>query len=149
MTGRAARPWTGWRPLRNAGPRAYLQSIVVGHIVQSVRIKGSRWVEARALIDAGATYCLIPPDLARRAGLDASRRRYSVRLANGKRITVGGDLGTVRINGREAPATLLIGNAHEPIIGVEALEALGVELDLRRGVLKPTRKYTIRLGGYR
>ena len=115
----------------------------------NVRIKGDRWTKLRALIDTGATYCLVPPAIARRAGLDAKRRTCRVRLANGKRLTVGGDIGTVAINGREAPATILIDDADEPIIGVEALEALGVEIDLKRRRVSPTRGYTVRLGGYR
>jgi aspartyl protease family protein len=121
----------------------------MGHISIDARFKGSRWVKVRALIDTGATYCLLPPGIARRAGLDPQRRTYRVRLANGNTVRVGGDIGTVRIDGREAPATVLIGKADEPIIGVEVLEALGVGLDMKKGKLRHTRGYAVRLGGYR
>ena len=109
----------------------------------------SRWLTVRALVDSGATHYLLPPALAKRAGLDPSGARYRVRLANGKTLTVGGDAAAVRIDGREAPVLVLVAGGAEPIIGVEALESLGVTLDFRTGRLKPTRNYTIRLGGFR
>jgi len=121
----------------------------MGHIRQSIRIKGTRWVTVKALVDTGATHCLLPPAIARKAGLDPAHHRYRVRLATGKVLTLGGDAATVRIDGREAPALVLVGDADEPILGVEAMEALGVELDLRRRKLKPTRPYTVRLGWFR
>ena len=121
----------------------------MGHINITVGFKGDRWVKTRALVDTGATYRLLPRGLAYRAGLDAARRTYRVRLANGKSLKVDGDIGAVRIDGRQAPATILIGEADEPIVGVETLEALGVRLDMKRGTIHPTRKYAVRLGGYR
>ena len=43
------------------------------------------------------------------------------------------DAGTAifRIGGREAPATILVGDVAEPILGVETLEALGLTVDPR------------------
>lgn len=34
-------------------------------------------------------------------------------------------MASFRVDGREAPATILVGKVDEPILGVEALEALG------------------------
>src|SRR5207245_7656607 len=45
--------------------------------------------------------------------------------ADGRRVRLGADVAIIRIDGREAPATLLVGDVGEPILGVEALEALG------------------------
>ena len=55
----------------------------------------------------------------------------------------------VEIDGREAPATILLGKVDEPILGVEALEALRLAVDPRRKRLSPSRPYAVRLGGYR
>jgi predicted aspartyl protease len=55
----------------------------------------------------------------------------------------------IQIDGREAPATLLIGKVDEPILGVEALEGLGLKVDPKRRRLIPSRPYAVRLGGYR
>jgi len=73
----------------------------------------------------------------------------SVRLADGKRVKLGADVAIIRIDGREAPATLLVGDVDEPILGVEALEALGLVVDPRKKRLSPSRPYAVRLGGYR
>jgi predicted aspartyl protease len=53
------------------------------------------------------------------------------------------------IDGRQAPTTILVGNVDEPVLGVEALEALGLVVDPRRRRLSPSRPYAVRLGGYR
>lgn len=55
----------------------------------------------------------------------------------------------IQVDGREAPATILVGKVDEPILGVEALEALGLVVDPKRKRLTPSRPYAVRLGGYR
>ena len=69
-----------------------------------------------------------------------------VRLRAGKSATVRMLVDT---DGREAAATILVGKVAEPILGVEALEALGLTVDSRRRRLVPSRPYAVRLGGYR
>jgi clan AA aspartic protease len=100
------------------------------------------------LVDTGATFSVIPRRLARELGV-GPRRSVTVRLADGRRLRVGADVAVVRIDGREAPTTVLIGDVDEPILGVEALEALGLVVDPRRKRLSPSRPYAVRLGGYR
>jgi predicted aspartyl protease len=58
-------------------------------------------------------------------------------------------LAVIKINGREAPTTIFVGNVDEPILGVEALEALGLVVDPAKKRLSPSRPYAVRLGGYR
>jgi len=101
------------------------------------------------LVDTGATYSVIPPRLARALGIKRPRRSVRVRLADGRRIRLGADLAIVQIDGREAPTTILVGKVDEPILGVEALEALGLVVDPRKKRLSPSRPYAVRLGGYR
>jgi predicted aspartyl protease len=55
----------------------------------------------------------------------------------------------IRVNGRQAPATILVGKVDEPILSVEALEALGLVVDPKKKRLIPTRPYAVRLGGFR
>ena len=55
----------------------------------------------------------------------------------------------IQIDGREAPTTILVGKVDEPILGVEALEALGLVVDPGKKRLSPSRRYAVRLGGYR
>jgi predicted aspartyl protease len=101
------------------------------------------------LVDRGATYSVIPPRLARALGIKRPRRSVNVRLADGRSVRLGADLAIVKIDGREAPTTILVGKVDEPILGVEALEALGLVVGSSKKRLSPSRPYAIRLGGYR
>ena len=103
----------------------------------------------RMLVDTGATFSVVPRRLAGTLGIRRPRRSVSVRLADGRRVRLGADVAIIRIDGREAPATLLVGDVDEPILGVEALEALGLVVDPQKKRLSPSRPYAVRLGGYR
>jgi aspartyl protease family protein len=121
----------------------------VGHIHQDVRLQADRATTVRMLVDTGATFTVIPCRLAEKFGIRQLRRPVNVRLADGRRVKFGAAVAIMQIDGREAPATILIGDVPEPILGVEALEALGLVFDPRKKRLTPTRSYTVRLGGYR
>lgn len=121
----------------------------MGHIHQKVRLRAEKATTVRMLVDTGATFSVIPPRLAPALGIKRPRRSVSVRLADGRRIRLGADLVIVQIDGREAPTTVLVGKVDEPILGVEALEALGLVVDPGKKRLSPSRRYAVRLGGYR
>lgn len=65
------------------------------------------------------------------------------------RVRLGADVAILQINGREAPATILVGRVDEPILGVEALEALGWSWIRTRNGSLPPGPFAVRLGGYR
>jgi clan AA aspartic protease len=121
----------------------------MGHIHRKVRLAGQKTATVRMLVDTGATFSVIPPSLARALGIEKPRRFVRVRLADGRRVRLGADVVIVRIDGREAPTTVLVGKVTEPILGVEALEALGLVVNPRTKRLSPSRPYAVRLGGYR
>lgn len=121
----------------------------MGHIHRKVRIRAGKAAAIRMLVDTGATFSVIPPHVARALGIRRSRRTVRVRLADGRRVRLGADVAVMEINGRQAPATILVGKVDEPILGVVALEALGLAVDPRRKRLLPSRPYAVRLGGYR
>lgn len=121
----------------------------MGHIHQKVRLRAAKAVTVRMLVDTGATFSVIPPRLARGLGIRRPRRSVRVRLADGRRVRLGADVAVVEIDGRQAPTTILVGEVDEPILGVEALEALGLAVDPGRKRLTPSRPYAVRLGGYR
>ncbi len=121
----------------------------MGHIHQKVRLRGEKAATVRMLVDTGATFCAIPPRLARALGIRRPRRSVRVRLADGRRVRLGADVAIIEIDGRQAPTTILVGNVDEPILGLEALEALGLVVDPRRKRLSPSRPYAVRLGGDR
>ncbi len=121
----------------------------MGHIHQKVRLRAEKAATVRMLVDTGATFSVIPPDVAEALGIKKPRRSVSVRLADGRRVRLGAEVAILQVNGRQAPATILVGKVDEPILGVEALEVLGLMVDPRRKRLAPSRPYAVRLGGYR
>lgn len=121
----------------------------MGHVYQNVQISVDRAKTVRMFVDTGATFSMIPPELAKEIGVKLARKKHRVRLADGKVIRLPVGLAFFRINGREAANTVLIGRVDEPILGVEALEALGYAVDPTTGKLNKTRSYGVRLGGYR
>src|SRR5437867_3292119 len=114
-----------------------------------VRLRAEKTAAIRMLVDTGATFSLIPAQLANALGIARLRRSIGVRLADGRRVRLRAGVAVVRIDGREAPMTVLVGEVPEPILGVEALEGLGLVVDSRRKRLRPSRPYAVRLGGYR
>ena len=101
------------------------------------------------LVDTGATYSLISPSLAERLGVSRFPRKVTVTLANGQ--TVEAEMGLVmsQIGDRSAGNVAVIADCDEPLLGVEALEALGLAVDPSTGALRPTRAYAVRLSGLR
>ncbi len=121
----------------------------MGHVYQKVRVRAEKAATIRMLVDTGATFSVIPPGLAKILGIGRPRRMVRVRLAEGRIVRLGADVAVLQIDGRDAPATILVGKVDEPVLGVEALEALGLVVDPKRKRLSPSRPYAVRLGGYR
>jgi len=95
-------------------------------------------LELDMLVDTGATQSIIP-----RAVLEALRativRRQTFRLANGEEIHRDVGWVGVRFNDREAHTLAVFGEAADAtVLGALTLEELGLEVDPRERVLKPT-----------
>ncbi len=121
----------------------------MGHIHQRVKLAADKAVTVRMLVDTGATFSVDPEALATANGIKRHRRSVANTLADGRRVRLDAGTAIFRIGGREAPATILVGDVVEPILGVETLEALGLTVDPRKQRLAPSRGYAVRLGGYR
>lgn len=117
----------------------------MGHIHQRVKLSADKTVTVSMLVDTGATFSVIPEALARTIGIKTLRGSVPITLADGRRVKLGASVAIFRIGKREAPATLLVGDVVEPILGVETLEALGLTVDPRRQRLTPSRQYAVRL----
>jgi clan AA aspartic protease len=103
----------------------------------------------RFLVDTGATYTVISPTLARQLGATPSSKSFVISLADGRTRRARACTLGVKIAGREAPMTALLISGSEPLLGVEALEALGFKVDPKRGKLEPTRLRAVMLVGVR
>ena len=119
------------------------------HVYHRVELAAVHEEELTILVDTGATYSLIAPALADRLGVARLPRKQTVILADGRRIEAEVGLVMVRVVDRSAATTVIIADCDEPLLGVEALEALDLAVDPTTGSLRPTRAYTVRLGGVR
>jgi len=100
--------------------------------------------KVRALVDTGSTYVVLPPELAQDLKLPKSPRLAKVRLTNGQEVDAFVGRIFLEIDGREAPVTALVLPGAEPLVGIEALEALGLTVNPETGELEPTRTLTLR-----
>ena len=103
----------------------------MGHVHVTAELAWQTTEEVRFLVDTGATYTVLPADLADRLGLVRSPAPVRVALADGTL--------------RDFPfSTVLIAPAGtEPLLGVETLEVLGLRLDPASGTLEPTRTHAV------
>lgn len=122
----------------------------MGHVYVDADVSWSREERVRFLVDTGATYAIIPADIAARLGLPISPAPKQVTLADGTRRSLHFTTAWVRVGDREAAATAFVVPAGvDPLLGVEALEALGLAVDPASGTLHPTRSRAVLAVGFR
>ena len=118
----------------------------MGHVYHQVALSAKRSKKVRMFVDAGATFSIIAPALARDLGVAPTGIKHRVQMADRRHVKMDAGTLSFRVMGREVPSTVLIGKVDEPILGAETLEALGLAVDARSGRLKKTRSWTIRVG---
>ena len=99
------------------------------------------------LVDTGATDCLVPRQRLEAIGIvPEGQRIYS--LADGSEIRMDIAVARVEFMGEFVGATVIFGGSDaEPLLGVTALESVGIEVDPRNQTL--TRLPATRLRGLR
>src|SRR5207253_3841813 len=128
------------------GGVSFVTMPAMGHDFVEAELSWKRAARVRVLVDTGATHSVLPSDLATRLGVVASPRPIRVELADGSHRSMRVGAVLVRLLGREAGDTALIARrGAEPVLGVEALEALGLTVDPRSRKLKPTRARAVLL----
>ncbi len=96
----------------------YLQGSVGG-------TRGER-VEAESLVDSGATYTLLPPEIWRRVGL-APRRRMRFRLADGTAMERNVSECLIELPQGSGHTPVILGEAgDQALLGTVTLEELGL-----------------------
>ena len=95
-----------------------------------------RMWEGRFLVDTGATDCMVPRQHLEAIGLvPKGRREYE--LADGTKLGFDITTADVEFVGEIAGATILMGDTDaEPLLGVTALESVGIEVDPNSQTLK-------------
>ena len=85
--------------------------------------------EGLFLVDTGATDSLVPRPHLEAIGLRPKGRRV-YELADGREITMEVTVGEIEFMGETVGGTILFGAADaEPLLGVTALESVGIEVD--------------------
>ena len=118
------------------------------HVTTTVRRlagRGKGFV-AEFLVDTGAVDCLAPAKALRKAGIKPEGKKSSTNLANGS--PVGLEYGFARIIanvGEETVTPIIFGpEGSEPILGVLALEGLGISVDPKTRSLKRERARSLK-----
>jgi clan AA aspartic protease len=94
-----------------------------------------RW-EGLFLVDTGAIDCYVPGNRLREIGIEPDGRR-TYELADGSEVAL--EIAAVKLEfmGEVVGATVIFGNDNaEPLLGVTALESVGIEVDPRNQRLK-------------
>jgi clan AA aspartic protease len=113
----------------------------MGAVYVKVVLRGKRGrASLRAFVDMGADFTTVPAALAKKLGLDPWGA-VRCELADGSTTRLPIASALVRIDGREAPATVLVAPKGEALIGVEVLETLRLSVDPRRRRLKTTGRF--------
>jgi clan AA aspartic protease len=118
----------------------------VSHVYVPVKIGDplrQRVKEVRMLVDTGATYPCIPEKLAVELGLKLEFKA-KVTLADKRVVEAWYATAYMEILGRGDLVPLRVFEVEEPLLGVFALEALGIAVDPSTGEVKPTRGFIAR-----
>jgi clan AA aspartic protease len=132
-----------------AGPWHSCYGIRVGHVSVKAEIEARRRATVEFLVDTGATHTIIPPELATEIGAPTLPRRFTVHLADGRQRRLQACSLGLTVASRSAPIIALLLPGGQPLLGVEALEALGLKVNPRRRCLEPSRAATALLVGVR
>ena len=85
--------------------------------------------EGLFLVDTGATDCLVPRQHLEAIGLEPWDRR-TYQLADGSDLTLDVTVAAIEFMGETVGGTVIYGEANaEPLLGVTALESVGIEVD--------------------
>ena len=97
-------------------------------VVSNPADRTRKW-EGRFLVDTGATDSLVPRQHLEAIGLAPEAERTYV-LADGSEIRMGVAVARIELLGEMVGGTVLFGEPDaEPLLGVTALESLGIEVD--------------------
>jgi clan AA aspartic protease len=109
---------------------------------------GRQPVEVEALVDTGAIFCLFPRSLLERLGVQPSGKR-AFRAIDGRAIEREVGVVQVEVEGAQppGPVPVIFGEeADSPVLGVTALESMGLAVDPTSGTLQRTDLLLLSLG---
>lgn len=108
------------------------------HVTTTLRSseKSKKNYEADFLVDTGATDCLAPASALKKAGI-IPRGKMTYELADGRLVEYAFGLAEIEFMGEITSGRVIFGpEGTEPILGVTALESVGILVDPTRQTLK-------------
>ncbi len=108
------------------------------HVTVTIRnpAEPDRFWEGLFLVDTGAVDCLVPRQHLEAIGLQPKGRR-SYGLAGGHVASMEFTIGEIEFMGDITGGTIVFGEANaEPLLGVTALESVGIEVDPRNQTIR-------------
>lgn len=121
-----------------AAARTYTPLMGITQVTAAVRnpSRSEEAWEALFLVEAGAVDCLVPGKHLRELGIEPRGKRI-YELADGTEVTFEVGVAEIEFMGERVGATVIFGaDDAEPILGVTALESVGIEVDPRSQRLK-------------
>ena len=107
----------------------------VSTIIRNPSEPGLSW-QGSFLVDTGAVDTLVPREQLERIGL-RPRAKRTYELADGSNIQMDITIAEIEFMGEIVGGTIIFGDPDvEPILGVTALESLGIDVDPRNQTLK-------------
>ncbi|MBI2305000.1 MAG: hypothetical protein HYU86_09700 [Chloroflexi bacterium] len=103
--------------------------------------------EVEFLIDSGSFYTLLPPGLAHDLGIALPGKGIvpsvttRVMMADSRTLEMGVGIAYLRLPDREAAVPVGMMEVSLPLLGVTALEGLGLKIDPVGGTVEPTRPF--------
>ena len=113
----------------------------MGYVRVKVKVRNphvrTREAEVEVLADTGAIYSIIPSTILQSVGIERRSMR-KMRLADGRVIERHLGIAEIEVRGETAHSNVIFGEDEDAsVLGVTALEELGLQVDPLTGELKP------------
>ena len=114
----------------------------LGHVHVDISVrgeKGERSVE-KVLVDTGATYTILPLNVLEKVGaVKIPPYTAPLELGDGRKVDAEVYAAAIKVGDRIGPGLILTFKDAKIVLGVQALEALGLRVDPTTGKLETTR----------
>ncbi len=108
----------------------------MGYVYAQITVKGKEHRSIKALVDTGATYLVLDPETIRELDLSATPYQVELSLADKRKVKAKLYIAEVEAGNRKGPVMVAEVDVPVPLLGVFALETLGLKPDPLSGKLE-------------
>lgn len=106
------------------------------YVYADLIVRGERAKSIKAIVDTASTYIVLDPKTISEIGLHKTPYEVELTVADKRRVKVGLYLAEVEAKSRKGPAFIAELDVPTPLIGVNALETLGLKPNPHTGELE-------------